>query len=148
MSGTYSFQDVQATLVGPGAIINLGAGAAVAKEGITLAAAGDRNTMTVGADGEGMHSLHADKSGTVTVRLLKTSPTNAKLSAAYNVQTQDSSLHGQNIITVSNPRVGDLATARQVAFKRKPDLTYAEDADIVEWVFDAVKIDEVRGVFK
>ncbi len=37
---------------------------------------GPKNTMTIGADGEVMHSLHADKSGTVTVNLLKTSPTN------------------------------------------------------------------------
>lgn len=29
--------------------------------------------MTVGADGEVMHSLHAGKSGTITVTLLKTS---------------------------------------------------------------------------
>jgi hypothetical protein len=32
-----------------------------------------KNTMTVGADGEVMHSLHAGKSGTITVTLLKTS---------------------------------------------------------------------------
>lgn len=34
--------------------------------------------MTVGADGEVMHSLHAGKSGTITVTLLKTSPVNKK----------------------------------------------------------------------
>jgi hypothetical protein len=39
-----------------------------------------KNTMTVGADGEVMHSLHAGKSGTITVTLLKTSPVNKKLS--------------------------------------------------------------------
>ncbi|MDI8107039.1 PfkB family carbohydrate kinase, partial [Salmonella enterica subsp. enterica serovar Anatum] len=43
--------------------------------------------FAIGADGEVMHSLHADKSGTVTVNLLKTSPTNKKLSLAYNAQS-------------------------------------------------------------
>lgn len=85
---TYSFLDVQATLVGPTGIVQLGYGAAVADEGISIEAAGDKNTMIIGADGEGMHSLHADKSGTVTVRLLKTSPTNAKLMVMYDAQSR------------------------------------------------------------
>ena len=95
MSNTYSFADVAATLVGPTGIVDLGYGAAVAEEGITIEPAGDKNTMLIGADGEGMHSLHADKSGTITVRLLKTSPTNLKLQAMYNAQTLNGALHGQ-----------------------------------------------------
>lgn len=73
MSDSYSFQDVTATLTGPSGDIDLGAGSANAEEGITIAYAGAKNTMTIGADGEGMHSLHADKSGVITVNLLKTS---------------------------------------------------------------------------
>ena len=45
-----------------------------------------KNTMTIGADGEVMHSLHADKSGTVTVNLLKDLADKQKLSLAYNAQ--------------------------------------------------------------
>ncbi|MCE6957462.1 DUF3277 family protein, partial [Acinetobacter baumannii] len=71
---TYSFMDTQCTLASDDGVIDLGYGAGVADEGITIAMAGDANTMTIGADGEGMHSLSANKSGTVTVRLLKTSP--------------------------------------------------------------------------
>lgn len=51
---TYSFQDVAATIVGPGGAFSLGYGEATAEEGITIARAGDKNTMTVGSDGEGM----------------------------------------------------------------------------------------------
>ncbi|WP_285199455.1 phage protein, partial [Klebsiella pneumoniae] len=105
---TYSFIDVVATLVGPTGNIDLGYGAGAAEEGITIEMAGDKNTMMIGADGEGMHSLHADKSGTITVRLLKTSPTNAKLMAMYDDQTLDSGLHGQNVITVRNAKSGDI----------------------------------------
>ncbi len=144
---TYSFQDVVATLVGPTGVVNLGYGAAVSEEGISVEMAGDKNTMMIGADGEGMHSLHADKSGTVTLRFLKTSPTNALLQAMYDAQTLDASLHGRNFITVSNPKSGDITTARDCAFKKKPALNYKKDGDIVEWTFDSLKIDSVLGVY-
>lgn len=144
---TYSFLDVQATLVGPTGVVQLGYGAAVADEGITIEAAGDKNTMIIGADGEGMHSLHADKSGTVTVRLLKTSPTNAKLMAMYDAQTLSSALHGQNLITVTNPVAGDVTTARSCAFKKKPSMAYKKDGDIIEWAFDSIKIDTILGTY-
>lgn len=147
MSKTYSFLDIQATLVGVGAVINLGAGAAVSEEGITISQSGDKNTMTVGADGEGMHSLHADKSGTLAVRLLKTSPTNAKLMALYAVQSLSSAVWGQNVITVTNPQIGDVTTCRGVAFKKKPDMSYAKDGGTYEWTFDVIKIDTLLGVF-
>jgi len=144
---TYSFLNVQATLVGPTGTVNLGYGAALAEEGITVEMAGDKNTMVIGADGEGMHSLHADKSGTVTVRLLQTSPTNAKLQVMYDAQTLDSSLHGQNIITVRNPASGDVTTARSCAFKKKPAVNYKKDGATVEWVFDSIKIDTILGTY-
>lgn len=144
---TYSFQDVQATLVGPTGIINLGYGSAVADEGISIDMAGDKNTMLIGADGEGMHSLHADKSGTITVRLLQTSPTNAKLQAMYDAQTLSSTLHGQNLITVTNPASGDVTTARSCAFKKKPSINYRKDGTIMEWVFDSIKIDSLLGTY-
>ena len=84
---TYSFLDVTASLTGPTGVIDLGQGSANSEEGITQTMGGNKNTMTIGADGEVMHSLHADKSGTITVTLLKTSPVNKKLSLAYNAQT-------------------------------------------------------------
>ena len=51
--------------------------------------------MTVGADGEVMHTLRADKSGTVTLTYLKTSPVNAQLQALYDAQSLDSRLWGR-----------------------------------------------------
>lgn len=144
---TYSFLDVNATMVGAGGVIDLGAGAGVSDEGITIEMAGDKNTMTVGADGEGMHSLHADKSGTVTVTLLKTSPTNAKLMALYQLQSNASNLHGQNVITITNPKTGDVTTCRQCAFRKLPANVYAKDGGVNAWVFDAIKIDGVLGVY-
>ncbi|AQQ20253.1 phage structural protein [Burkholderia cenocepacia] len=147
MSGTYSFQDVAASIVGPGGSFSLGYGSANAEEGITIAQAGDKNTMTVGADGEVMHSLHADKSGQVTVRLLKTSPINQKLMALYDAQQLDSRLWGKNLITVTQSVSGDVTACRSCAFKKKPDIGYKKDGDVIEWVFDAAKIDSVLGSY-
>lgn len=144
---TYSFQSVHASLVGPGVSIDLGYGAAVAEEGITIEMADDRNVKRVGADGEGMNSLRAAKDGTIIVRLLKTSPQNQKLMAAYDAQSLDQDLWGHNVITVSNPKVGDQTAARGVAFKKRPNISYAQEGDVIEWEFDAIKIDGVLGVY-
>ncbi|KVN30701.1 hypothetical protein WJ63_07930 [Burkholderia pyrrocinia] len=144
---TYSFQDVAATIVGPGGAFSLGYGEATAEEGITIARAGDKNTMTIASDGEGMHSLHADKSGQVTLRYLKTAPINAKLMALYDAQSLDSRLWGKNLIEVRQTAAGDVVSARSCAFKKAPELKYAKDGGIVEWVFDAIKIDGILGTY-
>ena len=144
---TYSFIDVSASLVGPGGAFSLGYGSANAEEGITIAPGGDKNTMTIGADGEGMHSLHADKSGQVTLRYLKTSPTNVLLQALYDAQSLDSRLWGKNLITVTNPSTGDVTACRSCAFSKKPDLSYKKDGDVVKWTFDAAKIDTILGTY-
>lgn len=142
---TYSFIDTNASLVGPGGSINLGQGAATAKEGITITANEDIDAMTIAADGTPMHSLHANKSGVVTVRILKTSPVNQKLMQMYNLQTSSSSLHGQNTFSLSNSNLQDSVVARLAAFKKAPDLTYAEEGGLIEWTWNAGYVDRALG---
>ncbi|TDT01685.1 DUF3277 domain-containing protein [Erwinia rhapontici] len=144
---TYSFMDVTATLVGPTGSIDLGYGSATSDEGISTAMSGAKNTMTTGADGEVMHSLHAEKSGTITVTLLKTSPTNKKLSLAYNLQSQSSATWGNNVIVIRNRVSGDIITARSCAFQKQPDNANGKTGNTMAWVFDAGKIDQVLGEF-
>ena len=144
---TYSFIDVSASMTGPTGVIDLGYGAANAEEGITVAMAEAKNTMTVGADGEVMHSLHAGKAGTVTVTLLKTSPVNKKLSLAYNAQSQSSALWGNNVFVVRNSASGDLVIIRSAAFQKQPDFANAKDGGTVARVFDGGKVDELLGEF-
>lgn len=143
---TYSFQTIVAAIIGPGGSINLANGAGAAEEGITIEAVNDKNTMTIGAGGEGMHSLSADESSTVTVRLLKTSPVNAVLQIMYNLQTASVVLHGRNIITLRDIARGDAITLTGVAFKKRPSLTYAKEGGMTEWVFDAIKTDAIIGI--
>lgn len=135
----YSFANVTCTLVGPGGFISLANGSA--KEGITFSSAEATNTMTVGADGSGMHSLRMDRSGTVTVRLLKTSATNKLLAAMYGVQRSSAKLHGQNTIALVDTARGDTITCQQCAFSKLPDLNYGTDAGLVEWQFQTIRID-------
>jgi len=147
MGNTYSFIDVSASLTGPTGSIDLGYGSANSEEGITVTMTEAKNTMTVGADGEVMHSLHAGKSGTITVTLLKTSPVNKKLSLMYNAQSQSSATWGNNVIVVRNKASGDITTARSCAFQKQPDHANEKVGNTVSWVFDCGKIDQLLGEF-
>jgi hypothetical protein len=142
----YSFEDVAATLTGPGGSISLGAGAGNAKEGISIEFAEDKNNRLMGADGSGVHSLRASNAADITVRLLKTSPVNAQLNAMYNLQITSSIFWGQNVLTVSNPATGDNYPCNQVAFRKFPMITWAEDANMNEWRFDAIQANPILGV--
>lgn len=146
MSGnTYSFLSIVAGLTGPGGVINLASGAGVSEEGITIDPSTEINTMSIGADGSGMHSLHADRSARITMRFLKVSPTNALLSAMFAFQTSSPAQHGQNTISIVDSVRGDVITCRQVAFTKAPPLTYAKEAGFVEWEFSAVQVDRTLG---
>lgn len=143
----YSFMDVTASLIGPGVILDLGSGAGISEEGITVTLDNSRNSMTLGIDGEGMNSLLPGKSGTVKVSLLQTSPVNKKLSLAYNAQSQSATTWGNNVIVIRNNTSGDVVTARGVAFTKHPDHTYAKEGGTTVWEFQCVKVDQVLGVF-
>ena len=142
---TYSFLSIVAGLTGPGGAINLGQGAGASEEGIQIEPTGEIDTMTIGADGTGMHTLHADKSGRVVIRYYKASPTNALLSAMYAFQTSSPAQHGQNTISIVDSVRGDVITCRQCAFQKAPSLTYGKEAGLVEWEFSAVAIDRTLG---
>ena len=147
MGMSYSFADVTGTLVGPGGVVDLGHGSAVGEEGIKISMAAEGGSMTIGVDGCGMHNLNADKSGTVTIELLKTSPVNAKLQAMMNMQGQNASLWGKNIISITNTVSGDKTICSSCAFGKKPDVVYKKDGGVVSWTFNALSIDTILGTY-
>ena len=144
---TYSFMDVTASLAGPAGNIDLGYGSQNSEEGITIAPEGDKNTLTMGADGSGMHSLHAASNGTITVRFLQTSPTNTLLMAMYDTSSLSSLTWGQLSLNVRNSASGDTTIATNGAFKRKPQVAYGNNGAMLEWVFDFVSVQTVLGVY-
>ena len=143
VNNVYSFLDIAAALIGPGGAISIGTGAGTAEEGITIETATELNQMLIGSDGSGQHSLSADKSGQITVRLLKTSPVNGQLMAMANFQRTSGATHGQNTLTINDLSRGDVITCRQVAFKKIPTLSFGKEAGTNEWTFDAVYIDPI-----
>lgn len=144
-SYAYSFLDIVAAIKGPNGSFSLGNGAGVAEEGISFTMVDAKNTMVIGADGQSMHSLHAGKGGTVTVRLLKTSPVNALLQDMYSADSASAANWGQNTLLVRDPSRGDVASGKSCAFQKFPDMSYAKDGNTVEWVWDSGEIDILLG---
>lgn len=140
---TYSFLSFSASINGPNGSFSLSDGNT--EGGITFSMRGAKNTLTVGADGSGMNSLHADNSGTITVRALKTSPVNAMLMEMYNADAADPTSWGQNTITGRDVNRGDHATGTGCAFQKRPDLTYDKEGAANEWVLDVTNLDEKLG---
>lgn len=141
---TYSFKDINAAISGPGGSFILNSGSA--EEGITITPLEDKNIMQMGADGSGQHSLVAGEASNVVVNLLKTSPVNALLQQLYNYQTSSSVLHGKNTIVLTDLGRGDVVTLSKVAFKKAPDLSYAKEAGMNAWEFDAIFTDRTLGI--
>lgn len=146
MGFSYSFLDVHAAITGPGGSFALGGDrAGVAAEGITITPTGDKNVMLTGADGTVMHSLLADKSGTVTVTLLRNSPVNRLLQNLYNYQSQSSAYWGKNSIVIRDAARGDVITCREVAFAKDIDRGFANEGGTIAWTFHAGVIDGLIG---
>ena len=143
---TYSFININASIDGPGGTYPLGYGNGTAEEGITIAMVEDKNNMAIGSDGSVMHSLHAGNGGTITIRYLKTAPTNYNLNQMLDFQRISSANWGRNIIVISDPTRGDQITCLYCAFKRWPNVTYAKDGGMQEWAFDAGQIDGLLGI--
>lgn len=153
--GVYSFSDVHCSITGPGGNVEIGVGTesstatsamiGIAEEGISVVASEDKNTMAIGADGTPMHSLHAGNPGTVTVRVQKTSAINRALSIMYNTQRLSAAYWAQNYITIRNSVRGDDIECIECAFRRIPDFNNPKIAGMVEWVFDAGRINEILG---
>lgn len=143
---TYSFLNVNATLIGPGGAVNFGYGSAAAEEGISIEANVDKNIMTIGADGQGQNSLVADDSATITIRVLKTAPANNQLMLMYDLQSATSALWGSNVITITDSARGDTTIAQGVSFKKKPTITYAKEGGIMEWALDCIQVNSVLGL--
>lgn len=142
---SYSFEDVQVAITGPGGAFSIGSDAGTAEGGISLDMTEDKDTMVIGADGSAMHSLHAGTGGTLTLRLLKVSTVNFLLSTMYNFQALSSANWGQNVIVLNNIATGDNLTCMGCAFRRQPNNLWAKDGNVIEWGFNVGYVYELLG---
>lgn len=145
MLGTYSFVDVRATFAGPGISIPLGDGAGVAEEGITIEQVDNVGRMVIGADGQAMQVLQATKGAHITVRLLKTSPTNFALMQAASSQRTSGATWGQNTMSITELVTGDEISLAQVAFDKIPKIDYDKGGKTIDWTFLAGTSDFLLG---
>jgi hypothetical protein len=142
--GAYSFLDVNASISGPGGSFSLSS-AGLSDEGISLSQVADKNTMTVGAGGDGMHSLRASTAVRVSVSLLKTATGNAQLNALYRHQAVSSAYWGQNVLTITNAVTGDSIVCTGGAFIKQTNLGYKTEGAMNVWEFDCIASEQILG---
>lgn len=141
----YSFLDTQVSISGPNGSFQIGAGSGVSGEGLTVSRDGDKDNMSLGADGTPLHSLHAAEAGMISLKLQKTSPLNSVLMQMYSSDSSSAAVWGQNTITIRNPATGDSIVAVLCAFRKVPDDTYATDGGMLDWVWNAGRIIMILG---
>lgn len=146
MSAAYSFLNALAGYSDDlGFLIDLSAGNGIAEEGIVVAFADDKVSITYGADGDFMYSLHAASGGMVTVNVLKTSPLNNALSRLYLATTGSSARTGRGTIAGGDPQRGDSFTAIGCQIRKHPDTRSAKEGGTNEWVFMVGKLSVKLG---
>ena len=141
-SAAYSFLDVFASITGDGIAHSF---TGHAQEGYSIMMGGTRNTLVVGAGGDGMNSLRAGRNGSFHLRLLKTSLSNQILSDNFAYQAASAATWGKNVILVRDSARGDTINISGAAYSKFPDNGYGENGNIIEWVWDATFIDSTLG---
>lgn len=102
----------------------------------------DSQSLTVGAGGEGCFIKSADRSGEVTLTLLRSSRSNDILSALYKQQ---------EILPVPQPLFAkdglgtSIVSGVEALIKKMPDLSFAKDMSTVEWVFLVAELETFIG---
>lgn len=142
--GTYSFTDVQIALNGPGGAFDVKS-AGMAAEGITIANVSEKDVMTIGANGNGMHTLIQSDAARVEISMLKTAPGNNILSYMYGFGKSSSANWGKLQMTVKNPVTGDSIELLGGAFAKMADMAFRSEASLVVWPFLFIVRNDVLG---
>lgn len=109
-------------------------------DGTFAAFAQNRDTyaLTVGADGEGTRVKSNDKSGRLTITLLKSSASNAVLSALANADAQ-------NACMIKDNNGDTIASAANAWLVRQADFEYSNEETTVEWIIESDSWDILVG---
>jgi hypothetical protein len=104
----------------------------------------DAMTLVMGADGQGVRTKSADRSGRITIRLLQTSESNAILDAFANADELDGS--GAVPAMVKDNRGLILHAAEQAWVVKKPSSEFGgSESQPREWVLESDNIAMVEG---
>jgi hypothetical protein len=134
ISTAYSMTNVSATVDGQQVI-----GAWDGDDAIVVTPGANKGTGVVGADGSGIFSVSADKSATISIKLMHTSPTHRLLTQKAKRQQAaggDASAFPFAVIdTVSN----EGGTADKCFIMTNPNDSKGKNATVREWVLWTVE---------
>lgn len=134
ISSAYSFANVSATLDGRQV-----QGAWDGDDAIVVSPGADRGTGLIGADGSGIFSISADKSATISIKLMHTSPTHRllmqKMKRQQALGAGASSFPFQFMDTAS----GEGGSADKCFIMTAPADSKGKNAVVREWVLWAVE---------
>lgn len=131
--------------------VNLVIGAIVIDSGfaegsqIKIENAGDSFKLKKGIRGDVARSKTLDKTGTITFRLMASSPFNAVLSAQHNNDVAKPNGAGVVAATVQDKNGASLDTASKAWLRKMPAQDYAEEDTAVEWVLDCADLKRLIG---
>jgi hypothetical protein len=94
----------------------------------------DSFMLAIGSDGEAARAANADKSGTVTVTLMQTSPSNDDLSNLMS--TDELTNTGTGALFVKDASGRTLVSAVDAWIRKPADVEFAREITGREWVFE------------
>lgn len=109
---------------------------------IELARLNDSAAHSIGVDGEMTVSISADRSGTVTFRLMQSSTSNAYMSGLINSQEND--VFVPVFIQFKDTKGGDLGSGTQGYITRPATITRGTNAQAQEWVIVVERLDLIH----
>jgi len=108
-----------------------------------LARLNDSAAHSVGTDGEMTISISADRSGTVTFRLMQTSDSNKFLSAL--ITAQENGAFVPIFVQFKDTKGLDLGSGTQGYITRPADMTRGTNAQPQEWNIVVERLDLLHG---
>lgn len=106
---------------------------------ITLERLNDSAAHKIGTDGEMTVSISADRSGTVTFRLMQSSDSNAYLSGLINAQENGAFV--PIFVQFKDTRGNDLGSGTQGYINRPATMTRGTNANGQEWMITVERLD-------
>ena len=105
--------------------------------------AGDAFAMKSGADGFVTRVAQNHPEGSITIKLMQSSPANAVLQTLY--QADEATGQAAFPVTVKDLFGGDLVTTSQAWFRKIPNFSKGRDIGENEWVLDCADLTIIHG---
>lgn len=110
---------------------------------VTVSRNNDSFMLMVGSDGEAARAANADRSGTVTVTLMQTSPSNDDLSTL--MATDELTNAGTGALFIKDASGRTLVSAVEAWIRKPADAEFAREIGGREWTFETGNIEIYNG---